>query len=115
MPSLFGAGIGRSLKLDTNQFAERCSKHATLRLRQRKKPEHKVSETVAHNSVFASKSPDAFGSGRINSNPLQTHPWGHSSVGRAVALQAIGLGFESPCLHQAQRGRAAKIKGRVAQ
>ena len=23
---------------------------------------------------------------------------GHSSVGRAVALQAIGLGFESPCL-----------------
>jgi hypothetical protein len=26
--------------------------------------------------------------------------WGYSSVGRAVALQAIGLGFESPCLHQ---------------
>ncbi len=24
---------------------------------------------------------------------------GHSSVGRAVALQAIGQGFESPCLH----------------
>ena len=24
---------------------------------------------------------------------------GHSSVGRAVALQAIGLGFDSPCLH----------------
>jgi hypothetical protein len=23
---------------------------------------------------------------------------GHSSVGRAVALQAIGQGFESPCL-----------------
>ena len=24
---------------------------------------------------------------------------GHSSVGRAVALQAIGQGFDSPCLH----------------
>ena len=24
---------------------------------------------------------------------------GYSSVGRAVALQAIGQGFESPCLH----------------
>src|SRR5688572_24862611 len=29
--------------------------------------------------------------------------WGYSSVGRAVALQAIGLGFESPCLHQTSR------------
>jgi putative endonuclease len=26
--------------------------------------------------------------------------WGYSSVGRAVALQATGQGFESPCLHQ---------------
>ena len=26
--------------------------------------------------------------------------WGHSSAGRASALQAEGQGFESPCLHQ---------------
>gem|GEM_PF-6901092 len=25
---------------------------------------------------------------------------GHSSAGRAAALQAVGQGFESPCLHQ---------------
>ena len=28
--------------------------------------------------------------------------WGSSSVGRAVALQAIGREFESPQLHQTQ-------------
>jgi hypothetical protein len=42
--------------------------HATLRLRQRKTPELKVSETVAHNSVFASI-PDASGSGK----KIRTH------------------------------------------
>ncbi len=30
---------------------------------------------------------------------------GHSSVGRAVALQAIGQGFESPCLQSSPDGQ----------
>ena len=34
---------------------------------------------------------------------VSQNPWGHSSVGRAVALQAIGLGFESPCLQIEKR------------
>src|SRR4051812_1065439 len=104
MPSRpHGTGIGRSL----NSGLARASENATLRLRQRKTPKLKVSETVAHNSVFASI-PDASGNGIKHSNITQ--PWGHSSVGRAVALQAIGLGFESPCLHQSAPG-AARFKG----
>ncbi len=34
---------------------------------------------------------------------------GHSSVGRAVALQAIGQGFESPCLQLLRRAVVAAV------
>ena len=37
---------------------------------------------------------------RIPHSLLRTRLWGCSSVGRAVALQAIGQEFESPQLHQ---------------
>ncbi len=33
------------------------------------------------------------------SRPLRRAPWGHSSVGRAAALQADGRRFDSCCLH----------------
>ncbi len=64
----------------------------------------------------------------------RNRPWGCSSVGRAVALQAIGREFESPQLHQpsllrgygsasqpqrvegwARRAEALAKAGRVAQ
>jgi hypothetical protein len=40
------------------------------------------------------------------------NPRGHSSVGRAPALQAGSQGFESPCL-QSLKGVAAKINNRA--
>jgi hypothetical protein len=39
----------------------------------------------------------------------ETHTWGYSSVARAVALQAIGLGFKSPYL---QRTRSLTTQGK---
>ena len=39
------------------------------------------------------------GVGRLKTRD-STNSWGCSSVGRAVALQAIGREFESPQLHQ---------------
>ena len=45
--------------------------------------------------------------------PIVTLPGGHSSVGRAPALQAGCQEFESPCLHQLEglkRGKAEKLK-----
>jgi hypothetical protein len=56
-------------------------------------------ETVAHNSVFASLSEHRKAGNRGTPNQISG---GYSSVGRAVALQAIGQGFESPYLHQRQ-------------
>jgi hypothetical protein len=52
----------------------------------------------------------------INSKLFQR---GHSSVGRAPALQAGSQGFESPCLHfraakMSRRSLAARDKGRGA-
>ena len=41
--------------------------------------------------------------------PWDEKPWGHSSVGRAPALQAGSHGFESRCLHQ--RNRACSSVG----
>ena len=66
-----------------------------------KGPRAQKTETVAHNSVFA---------GHREAGDQQRTPFdpaaaglkklrGYSSVGRAVALQAIGQGFESPYLH----------------
>ena len=40
--------------------------------------------------------------------PWGEKPRGHSSVGRAPALQAGCQGFESPCLHQ-RNGRVAQL------
>jgi hypothetical protein len=65
-----------------------------------KGPQAQKTETVAHNSVFA---------GHREAGDQQRTPFdpaaaglkklrGYSSVGRAVALQAIGQGFESPYL-----------------
>lgn len=39
-----------------------------------------------------------FQAAHIGSNPIGSI-WGHSSDGRAIALQAMGQGFDSPCLH----------------
>ena len=39
----------------------------------------------------------------------ETRTWGYSSVARAVALQAIGLGFKSPYL---QRTRSLTVQGK---
>ena len=36
---------------------------------------------------------------RSNTKYINRKEWGHSSVGRAPALQAGGQEFESPCLH----------------
>ena len=47
---------------------------------------------------------------------LRSPVWGCSSVGRAVALQAIGREFESPQLHQLASDPAREqSSGRVAQ
>ena len=64
-----------------------------FRLRQRKKPELNRFDTVTHNSVFAS----FFFTVSDDRKSLESR--GLSSVGRAVALQAIGQGFEPPSLH----------------
>src|SRR4029078_2689046 len=37
--------------------------------------------------------------------------WGHSSIGRAPALQAGGPGFDSPCLHPRSEALSADGKG----
>ena len=42
-------------------------------------------------------------------NRNRTPMWGCSSVGRAVALQAIGQEFESPQLHQLWLGYAVGV------
>ena len=43
----------------------------------------------------------------LTSARMNLFAWGCSSVGRAVALQAIGQEFESPQLHQG--GRVAQL------
>ena len=37
--------------------------------------------------------------------------WGHSSIGRAPALQAGGPGFDSPCLHPRSEALSARREG----
>ena len=57
-------------------------------------------ETIAHNSVFAGHR-EAGGDAVAPGPAVALAPAGlrgYSSVGRAVALQAIGQGFESPYL-----------------
>ena len=56
-------------------------------------------ETAAYNSVFATHNE---GQGERGGKSLtdRVTKRGYSSAGRAVALQAIGQGFESPYLHQ---------------
>ena len=47
----------------------------------------------------------------IHNSQLTDWSWGCSSVGRAVALQAIGQEFESPQLHQFRESvRAESVK-----
>ena len=84
----------------------KCSRQVVKTWESESNPEHQRFETVAHNSVFASrKGCRESGSKSLRKQHEPTEVTllkqrGHSSVGRAVALQAIGLGFESPCLHQ---------------
>jgi hypothetical protein len=78
-----------------------------------KGPQAQKTETVAHNSVFA---------GHREAGDQQRTPFdpaaaglkkfrGYSSVGRAVALQAIGQGFESPYLQTLFPGHWTMIAG----
>jgi hypothetical protein len=61
-------------------------------------------DTVTHNSVFADIAKYGTDELRlVRGNRTICRPRGHSSVGRAVALQAIGQGFESPCLQALPR------------
>jgi hypothetical protein len=64
---------------------------------------------LSHNSGFRSCS---FQPSNSLSLAWLSAVWGCSSVGRAVALQAIGREFESPQLHQP---KAVSLVGPVAQ
>ena len=46
---------------------------------------------------------------RLGARTMDAKFWGHSSVGRAPALQAGGRQFESDWLHQDKKGRGMKI------
>jgi hypothetical protein len=85
-------------------------RHAVSPAKRKRKQAQKV-ETITHNSVFAdhyeaghkgaldnSGSPNPL-TLRIGAGKRTSVDWGgYSSAGRAVALQAIGQGFESPYL-----------------
>ena len=110
MPSLFLKSRHRSIAKDDANLNGRKSGESNKRPIKTSRFERtsglRESETVAHNSVFAFENPEAWKrrrgdefEHRTSRELEQSLKWGYSSVGRAVALQAIGLGFESPCLH----------------
>ncbi len=58
--------------------------------------------------VAENRSLEIAGIGNVRNQ--QFPAWGCSSVGRAVALQAIGQEFESPQLHQLLKGQIEYLK-----